>query len=152
MSLCADGASRGFLGRRVADRRAADGRVIRQGFTRAGREDVAVDLRDPPAVRDLLRATAPDVVVHGAAYRELGMPYVMLPISVPDPDELSHLFAPRGATSFDRVGLGPWGWAVTTTYKAQAAAARQHGVYSSCRKWMFGSDGSGRPWRASFKS
>jgi 3-dehydroquinate dehydratase type I len=61
--------------------------------------------------------------LHAAAYRELKMPYVMVPISVPHPDELSDLFAPRGSTSFDRVGLEPWGWAVTTPYKAQAAAA-----------------------------
>lgn len=61
--------------------------------------------------------------LHAAAYRELGMPYVMLPISVPHPDELADLFAPRGSTSFDDVGLEPWGWAVTTPYKAQAAAA-----------------------------
>lgn len=61
--------------------------------------------------------------LHAAAYRELGMPYVMLPISVPHPEELAELFAPRGSTSFDDVGLEPWGWAVTTPYKAQAAAA-----------------------------
>jgi len=61
--------------------------------------------------------------LHAAAYRELGMPYVMLPISVPHPDELTDLFAPRGSTCFDPVGLEPWGWAVTTPYKAQAAAA-----------------------------
>ena len=61
--------------------------------------------------------------LHGAGYRELKLPYVMLPISVSDPDELADLFAPRGSTCFDRAGLEPWGWAVTTPYKAQAAAA-----------------------------
>jgi len=61
--------------------------------------------------------------LHAAAYRELGMPYLMLPISVPHPDELADLFAPRGSTCFDEVGIEPWGWAVTTPYKAQAATA-----------------------------
>jgi len=61
--------------------------------------------------------------LHASAYRELGLPYLMVPISVPDPDELGELFAPRGSTCFDRVGLEPWGWAVTTPYKARAAAA-----------------------------
>ena len=61
--------------------------------------------------------------LHAAAYRELGLPYLMVPISVPDPDELGELFAPRGSTCFDRIGLEPWGWAVTTPYKARAAAA-----------------------------
>ena len=61
--------------------------------------------------------------LHAAAYRELGLPYLMVPISVSDPDELGELFAPRGSTCFDRVGLEPWGWAVTTPYKARAAAA-----------------------------
>jgi len=61
--------------------------------------------------------------LHAAAYRGLGLPYLMVPISVPDPDELGELFAPRGSTCFDRIGLEPWGWAVTTPYKARAAAA-----------------------------
>jgi len=61
--------------------------------------------------------------LHAAAYRELGLPYLMAPVSVADPEELGDLFAPRGSTCFDRVGLAPWGWAVTTPYKAQAAAA-----------------------------
>jgi shikimate 5-dehydrogenase len=42
---------------------------------------------------------------------------------VPDPDELTDLFAPRGSTLFDAIGLEAWGWAVTSPYKRQAAAA-----------------------------
>jgi len=61
--------------------------------------------------------------LHTAAYRELGLPFLMVPINVSDPEELGELFAPRGSTCFDRVGLEPWGWAVTTPYKARAAAA-----------------------------
>jgi len=61
--------------------------------------------------------------LHAAAYRELGLPFLMVPINVSDPEELGELFAPRGSTCFDRVGLEPWGWAVTTPYKARAAAA-----------------------------
>jgi shikimate dehydrogenase/3-dehydroquinate dehydratase type I len=65
-------------------------------------------------------------VLHAAGYRSLSLPFVMIPISVPDPDELVALFAPRGKTPFDRVGLEAWGWAVTTPYKAEAAAAADH--------------------------
>ena len=61
--------------------------------------------------------------LHAAAYRELGLPYLMVPVNVSDPEELGELFAPRGSTCFDQVGLEPWGWAVTTPYKARAAAA-----------------------------
>jgi len=61
--------------------------------------------------------------LHAAAYRELGLPFLMVPINVTDPEELGELFAPRGSTCFDPVGLEPWGWAVTTPYKARAAAA-----------------------------
>jgi 3-dehydroquinate dehydratase/shikimate dehydrogenase len=61
--------------------------------------------------------------LHAAAYRELGLPFLMVPINVSDPEELGELFAPRGSTCFDRVGLEPWGWAVTTPYKERAAAA-----------------------------
>jgi 3-dehydroquinate dehydratase/shikimate dehydrogenase len=60
--------------------------------------------------------------LHGAAARALGLPYLMVPLSVPDPAELGELFAPAGATLFDRLGLAAHGWAVTTPYKAAAAA------------------------------
>jgi len=61
--------------------------------------------------------------LHAAAYRELDLPYLMVPINVSDPEELGELFAPRGSPCFDRIGIEPWGWAVTTPYKARAAAA-----------------------------
>ncbi len=62
-------------------------------------------------------------VLHGAGYRALDLPFLLLPISVPDPAELGEIFAPMGQTCFDRVGLAARGWAVTTPYKAEAAAA-----------------------------
>ncbi|MEJ2580993.1 MAG: type I 3-dehydroquinate dehydratase, partial [Acidobacteriota bacterium] len=62
-------------------------------------------------------------VLHSAGYRSLDLPYLLLPISVPDAAETLELFGPRGSTPFDRVGLEPWGWAVTTPFKADAAAA-----------------------------
>lgn len=62
-------------------------------------------------------------VLHAAGYRRLGLPYLMVPVSVPDPEDLGGIFAPRGATLFDRVGLEARGWAVTSPYKAEAAAA-----------------------------
>lgn len=61
--------------------------------------------------------------LHGAAYRALGLPYLLVPVSVPDEVELVELFTYRGETLFDRVGLPASGWAVTTPYKAIAAAA-----------------------------
>lgn len=70
---------------------------------------------------DVSRSLSP--VLHAAAYREMGLPYLMLPISVPDAAEIQALFVPRGDTPFDRVGCPVFGWAVTTPYKAEAAAA-----------------------------
>ncbi len=69
---------------------------------------------------DVSRSLSP--VLHAAAYRELALPYLFLPVSVPDPAELEELFVPRGKGLFDRVGLSTWGWAVTTPYKERAAA------------------------------
>lgn len=60
--------------------------------------------------------------LHGAAARELALPYLMLPISVPDPSELAEIFRPEGETCFDRIGLAARGWAVTSPYKRNAAA------------------------------
>jgi 3-dehydroquinate dehydratase/shikimate dehydrogenase len=65
-------------------------------------------------------------ILHAAGYHSLSLPFVLLPVSVPDADELVDLFAPQGMTPFDRVGLGARGWAVTTPYKGQAAAAADH--------------------------
>jgi 3-dehydroquinate dehydratase type I len=61
--------------------------------------------------------------LHGAGYESLGLPYLMLPISVPDPSEVVDLFGPRGTTPFDHFGFDFFGWAVTTPYKREAAAA-----------------------------
>ncbi len=63
--------------------------------------------------------------LHGAAYRAAELPYLFLPISVPDERELVQSFAPLGGTFFDRVGLAAHGWAVTTPYKYAAAAAAE---------------------------
>jgi len=62
-------------------------------------------------------------VLHGAAFRALGLPYAMLPLSVPEHEELTQVFAPPGATFFDRLGLRALGYAVTTPYKRRAAEA-----------------------------
>ncbi len=70
---------------------------------------------------DVSRSLSP--ALHAAAYRALDLPYLMLPVSVPDAAELSDLFVPRGDTCFDRIGLPAHGWAVTTPYKDEAAAA-----------------------------
>ena len=70
---------------------------------------------------DVSRSLSPPL--HAAAYRALGLPYLMLPVSVPDDAELEELFVPQGDTCFDRIGLKAHGWAVTTPYKEQAAAA-----------------------------
>jgi shikimate dehydrogenase/3-dehydroquinate dehydratase type I len=64
-------------------------------------------------------------MLHGAAYRALDLPFLFLPVSVPDEKELVEVFAPRGDTLFDRVGLPAHGWAVTTPYKYAAAAAAE---------------------------
>lgn len=59
--------------------------------------------------------------LHGAAFAAAGFPDVLLPISVPDQNDLAHLFSPFGNTMFDRLGLPAHGWAVTTPYKIHAA-------------------------------
>jgi len=64
--------------------------------------------------------------LHAAGYRGLDLPYLLVPISVSDSSELVELFCPQGATPFDRVGLEARGWAVTTPYKENAAAAADH--------------------------
>ncbi len=61
--------------------------------------------------------------MHGAGYRALNLPYLFIPVTVPDPDDLELLFVPAGYTLFDRVGLPASGWAVTTPYKDAAARA-----------------------------
>jgi shikimate dehydrogenase len=61
--------------------------------------------------------------LHAAAYRELEVPDLLLPFSVPDPEELPSLFAPAGETLLDRLGLPAAGWAVTAPYKPHALNA-----------------------------
>jgi shikimate dehydrogenase/3-dehydroquinate dehydratase type I len=72
---------------------------------------------------DASHSLSPDL--HGAAFRAEKLPYLFLPISVPDETELIEVFAPLGDTFFDRVGLPAHGWAVTTPYKFAAAAAAE---------------------------
>ena len=96
-------------------------------LTIAQTEAVISHLNGPPqrlygvVGADVSRSLSP--VLHSAGYRELGLPFVFLPVSVSNPQELSELFSPQGETCFDRVGLAARGWAVTTPYKAEAAAA-----------------------------
>lgn len=71
--------------------------------------------------RDVSRSLSP--ILHAAGYRSLDLPYLLVPISVPEARELTDLFGPRGSTPFDHIGLETRGWAVTTPYKAEAAAA-----------------------------
>jgi len=61
--------------------------------------------------------------LHGAAYASLGLPWVLLPFSVPDAGELDLLFRPGGETLLDDLGLRVGGWAVTSPYKERAARA-----------------------------
>ena len=61
--------------------------------------------------------------LHAAGYCGLDLPYLLVPISVSDSSELVELFGPLGTTPFDRIGLEARGWAVTTPYKEEAAAA-----------------------------
>ncbi len=68
-------------------------------------------------------STSLSPALHSAAYRAMGEPLLLLPISVPDAGELSQLFTVRGSTVFDAAGIEPWGWAVTSPYKRAAAAA-----------------------------
>lgn len=60
----------GFLGREVRASLARDHEVTALGHRSAGPGGRTVDLRDPDALRRLLRETRPDVVVHTAAYRD----------------------------------------------------------------------------------
>ena len=70
---------------------------------------------------DVSRSLSP--LLHSAAYRELDLPYLFIPLSVPSADELDHVFVARGRGLFDRLGLETGGWAVTTPYKRRALAA-----------------------------
>ncbi len=98
------------------------------GQVQVARMEAAVGhLSAPP--RRLFAVIGADVssslspTLHGAAFRAAGRPDCLVPVNVPDVDSLEHLFAPRGQTIFDRCGLTPGGWAVTTPYKGEAARA-----------------------------
>ncbi len=88
---------------------------------------IAGHLKGPPQKifgvvgRDVSSSLSP--TLHAAAYSFLGLPHLFVPVSVPDSDQLQLLFRPAGQTVFDEVGLPAAGWAVTTPYKAAAAAA-----------------------------
>jgi len=88
-------------------------------------EAVCGHLQGPP--RTLFGVVGMDVTgslspaLHAAAYRELGLPNLFLPFSVPDPEDLGVLFRPAGETLPDRIGLRAGGWAVTQPYKEIAA-------------------------------
>ena len=71
--------------------------------------------------RDVTASLSP--ALHAAAFRATGLPDLMIPVSVPDANDLEALFQPQGMTLFDRVGLHASGWAVTSPYKAEAASA-----------------------------
>ncbi len=98
------------------------------GQQTAQRMNAAVGhLQGPP--RRLFGVIGADVTMslspslHGAAFAATGKPDIMIPISVPEPAELQHLFNPFGENLFDRLGLPTYGWAVTAPYKIRAAEA-----------------------------
>lgn len=68
-TIAVTGAS-GFLGRVVADRLAHSHTVLRLGHAHGGPDIERLDLRDAEAVRAWVERTRPDVVIHGAAYRD----------------------------------------------------------------------------------
>jgi 3-dehydroquinate dehydratase/shikimate dehydrogenase len=98
------------------------------GQLSAGRLDGAIGHLEGPPQR-LYGVVGADVsgslspVLHAAAFRHEQLPYLLVPISVGDENELTELFVTQGSTLFDRVGLPAFGWAVTSPYKRQAAAA-----------------------------
>lgn len=69
MNILVTGAS-GLLGRSLAGRLAAAGKVTGTGFSQAAKGLVPVDLRDAAELKELIREARPDVVVHCAAYRD----------------------------------------------------------------------------------
>jgi 3-dehydroquinate dehydratase/shikimate dehydrogenase len=88
---------------------------------------VAGHLKAPPQRlfgvigRDVSASLSPEM--HAAAYRALDLPYLFVPISVPDTGQLPSVFTPAGTTVFDEAGFPASGWAVTTPYKRDAWVA-----------------------------
>jgi S-adenosylmethionine synthetase len=60
----------GLLGRSLTTRMEETGDVTGIGFSSSAGQIRAVDLRDSAALKDLVAEVRPDVVVHGAAYRD----------------------------------------------------------------------------------
>ena len=60
----------GLLGRSLATRLVGSFKVTGTGFSQATKGQYPVDLRDADALKELLNEVKPDVVVHGAAYRD----------------------------------------------------------------------------------
>lgn len=60
----------GLLGRSLVDRLSGSGDVVGMGFSSSVGGFPPVDLRDGNALTDVLTVVNPDVVVHGAAYRD----------------------------------------------------------------------------------
>jgi len=71
--------------------------------------------------KDVSGSLSPEL--HAAAYRSLDLPYLFIPINVPDPSQLPLLFTAAGETVFDQIGAPAAGWAVTTPYKDVAREA-----------------------------
>lgn len=71
--------------------------------------------------RDVTGSRSPRL--HGAAFAALGLPWALLPFSVPEAPELELLFRPQGETILDQLALSTGGWAVTAPYKENAAEA-----------------------------
>jgi shikimate dehydrogenase len=67
--------------------------------------------------RDVSGSLSP--LLHAAAFAHLGLPYLLVPISVPTVEELDAVIAPSPAL-LTGVELELAGWAVTTPYKADA--------------------------------
>jgi dTDP-4-dehydrorhamnose reductase len=69
MNILVTGAT-GFLGREVVARLSQEHNVTGLGHRHGGPDIRQVDIRDRAAFRQAIEAAAPDLVVHGAAYRE----------------------------------------------------------------------------------
>jgi len=59
--------------------------------------------------------------MHGAAYRALGLPNILVPIEVTAVSELGALLRPLGESELDALGLPAGGFAVTMPWKEEAA-------------------------------
>lgn len=106
----------------------SDGALAAPGQVPRNRLDAVLGhLSGPPSRlfavvgRDVTRSLSP--ALHGAAHRATGLYDLMVPVNVPDEEQLARLLDFRGRTAFDRAGLALHGLAVTTPYKRVAAEA-----------------------------